>query len=156
MCRVVSWGFDCAARDVPRARQAVRRVLHAWRVPDDDPATQVWGDLELVVGEVAGNAARFCTGRFRITLDVHRDHVRLEIVDEGPSTEPLRLIAAAPRAPDAESGRGLTIVAALASQWGAERITTSVAGGSGTRVWAELAFPAVSPHFSPQCDLVPA
>lgn len=153
MCTVVSWVFDCAVTDVPRARRAVRSALGAWDVPDADPARQVWGDLELVVGEVAGNAARFCTGRFRVSLEVHREHVRLDVVDEGPSTEPLRLTAAPP-APDAESGRGLSIVAALASEWGAERVTTSRAGRSGTRVWADLAFPSQSPHFTRQCDLV--
>jgi hypothetical protein len=84
---------------------------------------------------------------------VHRDHLRLDVVDEVPSTEPLRLTSSPP-APDAESGRGLSIVAALANQWGAERVTTSVAGGSGTRVWAEFTFPSLSPHFTRSCGLV--
>jgi signal transduction histidine kinase len=152
---VVSWVFDCTTQDVPRARRAVRQVLQTWEVPDADPARGVWGDLELVVGEVAGNAARFCTGSFRLTLEVHREHVRLDVLDEGPSAEPLRLTSAPP-APDAESGRGLSIVAALASQWGAERVTTSVARGSGTRVWAQFPFPSASPHFSRSCRLVAA
>jgi hypothetical protein len=52
---------------------------------------------------------------------------------------------------DAESGRGLVIVSALAQRWGAERTTTSVSGGSGTKVWAELAFSSVSPHFTALC-----
>jgi anti-sigma regulatory factor (Ser/Thr protein kinase) len=150
---VVSWDFDCRAEDVARARRAVRQVLRTWKVPDADPARQVWGDLELVVGEVAANAARFCVGRFRVTVQAHRGHVRMDVLDQGTSTDPLRLTVEPP-APDAESGRGLSIVAALASRWGAERVRTSVDGHSGTRVWAELAFPATSPHFTRSCGLV--
>jgi anti-sigma regulatory factor (Ser/Thr protein kinase) len=153
VCRVISWVFDCTARDVPRARRGVRQALRAWEVPDDDPARDVWGDLEVVVGEVASNAARFCTGRFELTLEVHRDHVRVDVVDDGPATESLRLTSGPP-APDAESGRGLSIVAALASHWGAERVTTSLTSGNGTRVWAELTFAAESPHFTPSCEIV--
>jgi signal transduction histidine kinase len=153
VCRVASWDFDCRTQDVVRARRAVREALHTWQVPDADPARQVWGDLELVVGEVAGNAARFCRGRYRLTVEVHRGHVRLDVVDEGPSTALLPLTWSPP-APDAESGRGLSIVAALASQWGSERVTTSTDGRSGTRVWAELAFPSVSPHFTRSCGQV--
>jgi anti-sigma regulatory factor (Ser/Thr protein kinase) len=150
VCRLVRWVFDCTTEDVPRARRAVRQVLRAWEVPNADPAREIWGDLELVVGEIAGNAARFCTGRFHMTLEAHRDHVRLVVVDEGSSAEPLRLMAAPPP-PEAESGRGLSIVAALSSRCGAEPVPASDAAGGGTRVWAEFAYPSVSPYFTRSC-----
>lgn len=153
VCMVVSWVFPCTASSVPRARRHARSALTGWRVPEDDPASSVWEDLELVVAELAGNASRFCRGRMAMTLQVHHDHVRLEVVDDGPATESLELTRPSVPVPDAESGRGLVIVSALATHWGAERTTTSVTGGSGTKVWAELAFPSVSPYFTTNCHL---
>jgi len=152
VCKVVSWVLLCAPSSVPRARRLVRATLARWDVPTDDPASEVWEDLELVVGELTGNASRFCQGRFRMTLQAHRDHIRLEVVDDGAGTEALHLTSTAPPPPDAESGRGLVIVSALAERWGAERTTTSVAGGSGTKVWAELPFSSASPYFTRGCE----
>jgi signal transduction histidine kinase len=153
VCMVVSWVLLCAPRSVPRARRLVRATLSAWDVPTDDPASEVWEDLELVVGELTGNATRFCDGRIQMTLQAHHDHIRLEVVDDGAGTESLHLSSPVPPAGDAESGRGLVIVSALAQRWGAERTTTSVAGGNGTKVWAELAFASASPYFTRGCEL---
>jgi signal transduction histidine kinase len=153
VCMVVSWVFRCTPSSVPLARRHIRTALGSWHVPEGDPAGDVWEDLELVVGELAGNASRFCQGRIEMKLEVHRDHARLEVVDDGIATESLHLTSRSAPAVDAESGRGLFIVSALASSWGAERTTTSVVGGNGTRVWAELAFPSVSPHFTRGCEL---
>jgi hypothetical protein len=153
VCTVASWLFPCTPSSVPLARRHVRAVLKSWHVPQGDPAGEVWQDLELVVGELAGNASRFCQGHIEMKLNVHRDHVRLEVLDDGAATESLHLTARSAPGPDAESGRGLVIVSAVASSWGADRTTTSVAGGSGTKVWAELAFRSVSPHFTRGCEV---
>jgi signal transduction histidine kinase len=150
---VVSWVFPCTPSSVPLARRHIRAALAGWHVPDDDPAGEVWEDLELVVGELAGNATRFCQGRIEMKLEVHRDRARLEVLDDGVAMESLHLTSRSAPDPDAESGRGLVIVSALATSWGAERTTTSLAGGSGTRVWAEMAFRSVSPHFTRGCEL---
>jgi signal transduction histidine kinase len=136
------------------ARRHIRAALSTWHVPKGDPAGEVWEDLELVVGELVGNATQFCRGRIEMRVEVHRDHARVEVLDDGAGTESLHLVSpSVPRA-DAESGRGLVIVSGLASSWGAERRTTSVAAGSGTKVWAELPFRSVSPHFTPGCEVV--
>jgi anti-sigma regulatory factor (Ser/Thr protein kinase) len=153
VCMVVSWVFPCTPSSVPLARRHIRAALAGWHVPDGDPAGDVWEDLELVVGELAGNATRFCQGRIEMKLEVHRDRARLEVLDDGVAMESLHLTSRPAPEPDAESGRGLVIVSALASSWGAERTTTSMAGGSGTRVWAEMAFRSVSPHFTRCCEL---
>jgi len=153
VCKVVSWVFPCAASSVPQARRHVRSALAGWGVPDGDPAGDVWEDLELVVGELAGNATKFCRGRIRMTVEVHHNHARVEVLDDGDGRESLHLTEPKAPSPDAESGRGLVIVSALSSSWGAERTSTSVAGGSGTKVWAELAFPSVSPYFTLACEL---
>jgi signal transduction histidine kinase len=154
VCIVVNWLFPCTPSSVPQARRHIRAALAGWQVPMGDPAGEVWEDLELVVGELAANATRFCRGRIEMKLEVHRDHVRLEVLDDGAGTESLHLTSPSVPGADAESGRGLVIVSALASSWGAVRTTTSVVGGSGTKVWAELAFRSVSPHFTRECELV--
>jgi serine/threonine-protein kinase RsbW len=153
VCIVVNWVFPCTPSSVPLARRHLRAALASWHVPEGDSAGEVWEDLELVVGELAGNASRFCRGRIEMKLEVHRDHARLEVVDDGPGTESLHLTSPSIPGADAESGRGLVIVSTLASSWGADRTTTSVAGGSGTKVWAELAFRSASAHFTPGCEL---
>jgi signal transduction histidine kinase len=153
VCIVVNWVFPCTRSSVPIARRHIRAALASWHVPKGDPAGEVWEDLELVVGELAGNATRFCQGRIEMKLEVHRDHARLEVLDDGVGTESLHLTSPSVPGADAESGRGLVIVSALASSWGAARTTTSVAGGSGTKVWAELMFRSVSPHFTPGCEV---
>jgi serine/threonine-protein kinase RsbW len=153
VCIVVNWLFPCTPSSVPQARRHIRAALAGWQVPMGDPAGEVWEDLELVVGELAANATRFCRGRIEMKLEVHRDHVRLEVLDDGAGTESLHLTSPSVPGADAESGRGLVIVSALASSWGADRTTTSVVGGSGTKVWAELAFSSVSPHFTRECEL---
>src|SRR3954468_6110826 len=112
---VAGWMFACAASSVPLARRHVRSALAKWRVPMEDPAAEVWEDLELVVTELAGNASRFCRGRMELTLQVHHDHVRLEVTDDGLGTEALELASPAVPGPDAESGRGLVIVSELAT-----------------------------------------
>jgi len=152
VCIVVNWVFPCTPSSVPLARRHIRAALPSWHVPEGDPAGEVWEDLELVVGELAGNATRFCQGRIEMKLEVHHDHARLEVLDDGAGTESLHLASPSVPGADAESGRGLIIVSALASSWGAERTTTSVAGGSGTKVWAEMAFRSVSPHFTRGCE----
>lgn len=153
MCTIVTWVFPCAANSVPLARRHIRSALASWHVPESDPAGEVWEDLELVVGELAGNATRFCRGRIEMKLEVHRDSARLEVLDDGAGMESLHLTPPPVPRLDAESGRGLVIVSAVANSWGAERTTTSLAGGSGTKVWAELAFRSVSPYFTQGCEL---
>ncbi|MER7566008.1 ATP-binding protein [Streptomyces sp. NPDC097941] len=95
-----------------------------------------WGlplhPVEHIVAELAVNAATHgrVPGRdFRLTLYVVGDTVRIEVTD----TRGDRLPHTELPAPDAESGRGLVLVDALADRWG-------VAPGPRPRktVWAEI------------------
>jgi two-component sensor histidine kinase len=124
-------------------------VFDAWRVPPGDPARQVRSDLELVTGELAANAVRFCRSGFSVSLEAHRDHVMLTVQDDGPATEGLFIAPKVP-SPDAESGRGLLIVAAIASRWGTAGEVTSASDG-GTRVWARIEFDDSSSYLGQEC-----
>jgi anti-sigma regulatory factor (Ser/Thr protein kinase) len=99
-------------------------------------------DAELVLTEMVGNAVRHARplpgGELRADWDV-RDHVLvLRVTDGGASTRPtvqqqIDLDRVADRdTTGAERGRGLAIVAAVASGWGSER------EGRGLRTWATI------------------
>lgn len=100
-----------------------------------DPARQV-------IAELAVNAAthgRVAGRDFRLTLYVVADTLRVEVTD----TRGERLPDPQPASPDAESGRGLLLVEALADRWG-------VTEGRFPRktVWAELRLTPPEPSAS--------
>jgi len=84
-------------------------------------------DVQLVVTELVTNA--LLHGAPPVTLRIQsRGHgARVEVHDHGPRP-PLRIRDAG----DAMTGRGLALVAALSSAWGAEQ------NGAGKVVWAEV------------------
>jgi anti-sigma regulatory factor (Ser/Thr protein kinase) len=98
------------------------------------------GDAELLLSELVGNAVRHARplpgGGVRVAWEVASSEVVLRVTDGG-STNGHRP-RETPAGPDAISGRGLTIVAALAARWGVE----PASGGGGQSVWAVLAVSA--------------
>ncbi|WP_329421576.1 ATP-binding protein [Streptomyces sp. NBC_01693] len=100
--------------------------LGDWGLPTEPAAN--------IVAELAANAAvhgRVSGRDFRLGLMVHRDTLlRIEVTDTRGERLPLALGAAAD---DAESGRGLLIVGALADRWGVD-----VGPAPRKTVWAEL------------------
>ncbi|MGY1583579.1 ATP-binding protein [Streptomyces sp. MN13] len=120
--------FSLQLSPTPRGARLARLLateqLRSWGLPLH-PA-------EHIVAELAANAATHgrAPGRdFRLLLYVVDDTLRIEVTD----TRADRLPRTAPAAPDAESGRGLLIVDALADRWG-------VTEGPPPRktVWAEV------------------
>ncbi|MFI8949176.1 ATP-binding protein [Streptomyces sp. NPDC053750] len=115
------------------ARLLATEQLRSWGLPLD-PA-------RLLVAELASNAAAHgrVPGRdFRLTLYVVGDTLRIEVTDtRGEELPCLRTPA-----PDAESGRGLLLVEALADRWGVseDRFPRKT-------VWAELGFTPPEPTF---------
>ncbi|MFF6993818.1 ATP-binding protein [Streptomyces sp. NPDC008313] len=106
------------------ARLLATEQLRLWGLPTH-PA-------ELIVGELATNAVTHgrVSGRdFRLLMYVIGDTLRIEVTDTRGDLLPYPQQAAA----DAESGRGLLLVEALADRWG-------VVPGPPPRktVWAEL------------------
>ncbi|MFD6326098.1 ATP-binding protein [Streptomyces sp. NPDC058442] len=104
--------FTSTPRGARLARLFVSHCLDSWGHPY---ASDVNETLTLVTAELCANAVQH--GRVP-----GRDfHVRLTAVT-------------APADPDAESGRGLLLVAALADEWG----VTERRSGPGKTVWASV------------------
>lgn len=104
--------------------------LARWALPHDTAAH--------IVAELAANAAlhgRVPGREFRLTLDADAPGVlRIEVTDARADRLP-----AIPRSgePEAESGRGLFLVAALSARWGV------TSGPFPTKtVWAEVEVPS--------------
>lgn len=85
-------------------------------------------DLLLLATELVANAVRHGRGPVTLMLNAGEDRVRVEVTDSSPAPPQPQS-----RGPEAESGRGLQIVEALASRWG-----TTPNAIAGKTVWAEL------------------
>lgn len=105
------------------ARRLVRAALTVWDLDE------LSADGALIVSELVANAVQHARrGSIRVVIDRPGPaHVRIGVVDLSKAL-PLR------KEPDAEdeSGRGLTLVATLAENWGTEPLPW------GKRVWADL------------------
>ncbi|MGA5313804.1 ATP-binding protein [Streptomyces pseudogriseolus] len=107
--RNVSLQLSSTPRGARLARLLASEQLRTWGLPSH-PA-------ELIVGELAANAVTHgrVPGRdFRLLLYVVGDTLRIEVTD----TRGDRLPCPQRSADDAESGRGLLLVEALADRWG--------------------------------------
>lgn len=109
---------------VPSVRKFARGILA------DSPCVD---DMELIAAELASNAIRHSPagqedGEFTVTVRTGHGWARIEVSDTGTGEWHAQESAD----PDAEYGRGLAIVAALADKLGHD-ITTN-----GQIVWAEV------------------
>lgn len=112
-------------RGARRARLLTVAQLGGWGLPSETAAH--------VVAELAANAAvhgRVPGRNFRLTLTVTGTWLRIEVTDTRADRIPA---VPRPAEADAESGRGLLLVTALAARWG----VTSGPFPSKT-VWAEV------------------
>jgi anti-sigma regulatory factor (Ser/Thr protein kinase) len=109
--------------EVPRARQAVRQWLRSSQLGCD------WATAELLVSELVTNALRHARPPLELRVQpLDGTGVRIEVFDG--TGDRLPVLDVSPL--DADGGRGIEIVAALASRWGSEP------GAPGKIVWAEL------------------
>jgi anti-sigma regulatory factor (Ser/Thr protein kinase) len=108
--------------DAPRA--ARNFVVEALR---QGAQTDLCPSAALVVAELAANAVIHAGSPFVVEVSTHPDVVRVAVHDASP-------VLPAPReaAPLASTGRGLHLVAGLASRWGSELRP------GGKVVWAEF------------------
>jgi anti-sigma regulatory factor (Ser/Thr protein kinase) len=87
----------------------------------------------LLTSEVVTNAVLHGDGTVVVRAHTDRGMLRVEVQDEGSGTPVLQEVAR-----DAEGGRGLALVAALADRWGVESVS------DGKYVWFELTRGAAS------------
>lgn len=111
--RVRTWRrrLTPVTRSVPEARRGARSVLTEWRIP-----TGAAEAIELIVSELSTNAVRHARvpDRFfevALTYDGEKA-VEIEVSDASPRLPELQVPPL-----EAESGRGLPLVAALAESW---------------------------------------
>ncbi|MCB0915208.1 MAG: ATP-binding protein [Actinobacteria bacterium] len=113
---------DPTAATTPRsARRACARQLAEWKLE------HLTDDVELIAAELVTNAVRHGGGVQEISMRLHEGYLRIAVTDFSPT-----LPAAKQALPADTSGRGIAIVAELASQWGVELHR------SGKTVWAEI------------------
>ncbi|MDT0307388.1 ATP-binding protein [Streptomyces sp. DSM 44917] len=114
----------------PRSVADVRRLGGVTRERELPLAVERLDDLVLCASELMTNALRHGGGLDTVCVAWTERAIRVEVFDRSPS-----LSRTAPPTPDAECGRGLVLVAALADRWGwGPR-------GEGKAVWCELDVP---------------
>ncbi len=119
------------------ARRFVRDTLAAWGVDDDAADT-----AQLCVSELVTNAVIHGGTRSEVTVELDEDVLTVLVTDHGldGTVSPVSPMGTGPHdEPARVSGRGLTLVEALALDWKAERTT------EGTTVWFELDVSVVAP-----------
>lgn len=106
----VPWVLPADPASVTLARHAVRRHLATAGVTSAD----VIDTAELLVSELTSNVLKHTGGRPSIRVVVRTHVIRVEVTDRAPALLPIERTLDA----EAESGRGLLLVAALAQSWG--------------------------------------
>ncbi|MBD5655859.1 MAG: ATP-binding protein [Candidatus Eremiobacteraeota bacterium] len=118
----MKWSFASTDAAASRAaRKAFTAYLREQASPDSDILS-----AELTFGELVGNAARHAPGPVEVAVEWKNGRAALSVHDEGPGFQPT---CTPPKDTFAESGRGLYIVARLASDLRVEDIARD-----GTRV----------------------
>ena len=107
-----------------QARRATREVLRRWQLPT------LADRVVLVVSELVTNSVRYGRPPLRLVLSRRQRWVRVDVHDAVPS-EPT--MSGRPAPADAESGRGLLIVNAVADSVGVEQVP-----GDGKHVFASF------------------
>ena len=122
------WRFDVRSRE---AADAVRGAFLETLRRDGYPAQQR-AVAEIVLGELLGNAVRYAAGTVDLTIEWESGHPIVHLLDRGPG---FTFVAALPKDPFSERGRGLYLVHALAHEF---HVTRRPDGGSHARVVLRL------------------
>jgi anti-sigma regulatory factor (Ser/Thr protein kinase) len=119
------------SRAVSDARRRVVATLRSWGLPSD---SEVLDSVELATSELVTNAVNHAGAEpIAVRIRLRGEVLRVDVRDSSG-----RLPKPRPPAVTDENGRGLLIVAALASRYGVE--ATPV----GKRCWAEFPVPTAS------------
>ncbi|WP_234438546.1 ATP-binding protein [Streptomyces sp. NRRL S-340] len=140
----VATDFEMSFTSTPRGARLARRLaavrLDAWGVPYD---TEAHDTVVLIVAELAANAVRHghVPGRdFRLRLRYTPEDrtVRVEVTDARAERLPRHPVPPGDGDGAPESGRGLLLVAHLATRWDRHPRPD----GPGKTVWAECTVPS--------------
>jgi anti-sigma regulatory factor (Ser/Thr protein kinase) len=104
------------------ARRFVERTLRGWHCQDDTVEKVV-----LLTSELVTNAILHARDPIHVVIETTGAAVRVEVRDGAPGMPVHRK-----HPDDSMTGRGLTLVEAIAARWGAD------AEGAGKRVWFEV------------------
>ncbi|MCZ4120808.1 ATP-binding protein [Streptomyces sp. H39-S7] len=126
--RIVLAGTEGA---VSPARRAVVEQVRVWGVPLDEQTADAIG---MVASELITNAVLHGGGRITIGLYHQPGRLIIDVLDESPAA-PLLKVAE----DEDESGRGMALVASLATRSGWEPAER------GKHVWAEITLPKPAP-----------
>jgi anti-sigma regulatory factor (Ser/Thr protein kinase) len=110
---------------VGRARRCVGDMLALWDCDDPDQLAV------LLTSEVVSNAVRYAHRDIRVDVAVDGVVVRVATTDDDPALPQLMTVGS-----DATSGRGLSLVDAVAARWGVDPDPT------GKTVWFEVVLAA--------------
>ncbi len=134
--------FEMRFTSTPRGARLARRLaahrLDTWGIPYGTGSHE---EIVLVVGELSANAVRHghVPGRdFHLLLHLSAPArtVRIEVTDTRSERTPPEPEALPAPGSENDGGRGLLLVAALATRWGWHLRP----GGPGKTVWAECVF----------------
>ncbi|MEV6972533.1 ATP-binding protein [Kitasatospora sp. NPDC093806] len=117
-----------SAEAVPNARRRVIQAVRDWGLPLAEDALR---DVELLSSELITNAVCHTHAPCVVWVSWDSDRLRVEVTDVGHE-----LPAAGGIDVDATDGRGLFLVAALATDWGTEP------DPAGKRIWFEVGIAA--------------
>ena len=120
---VVASRFSASATSAAAARDLVERTLERWQVPPE-----VIEDALLLTSELVSNVVRHADTACRVRIRCREGMIRVEVEDQGGGPVILRTPTV-----DETEGRGLRIVAAVATRWG-----NAVLSGGRHVVWFEL------------------
>jgi len=120
--------FEGHSASVHAAREFVAATLAAW---DLDDLSEV---ACLLSSELAANVVRHVGDHYRLAVEVEPPELLVEVMD---SSERTPVLHHSPE--DAQSGRGLVIVEALAHRWGTRLLE------KGKSVWFTLLLRPASP-----------
>jgi len=117
----MSRSFEAADGEVAACRRFVGNAMAAWGIDVAD-------DVMLLTNELATNAVIHARGSFRVVLTLKGSRIRVAVSDDNTRLPEL------PHVPlEALSGRGLSMVVAMAKVWGIDPEDTA-----GKTIWFEL------------------
>src|SRR3954469_972258 len=117
--RMAGWSLPEDPKAASQARRHIREPPAAWDLDDLPPTT------ELLVSELVGNVVRHARGPVRLRL-LHTTELICEVYDGSQTMPRIRRAAETD-----EGGRGLQLISALSTRWGARYTPT------GKCIWTE-------------------